>query len=394
MESTASKDVLQNKAAHVLALSSPWFRTLRSGPMNINLSDMFTTTGRRHRDKGDRYAKETVGIHTSVLASTKLITSSRSSRIENRFVDTSPYRVLDAPGMLDDYYLNLLDWSTSNMVVIGLGESVYGYNASSKSVAEMYVGEEYVSSVRTSNNLLCIGVSDGSMYLLDMERNKITQTLKNHSSRVSSLSWNGYVVSSGDKTGRLCNLDIRTNKVSVVGGHSQEICGLAWSPDMKYLASGGNDNVIRVWQLGNNNPQTLPGHRSAVKALAWCPWRSGILTSGGGTKDKTIKFWDVSEGRLERSVDAQSQVCTLTYLPRYKEIVSSHGYSENDIRMWKTSTMNLISSFGKHDSRVLHVALSPDGSEMASVSADESLKFWKLFDSEKIVSRRDSLSFR
>lgn len=361
--------------------------------MNINLGDVFSTAARTERQR-DRYTKGTMGIHTSIITSTKLNTSLRSARIENRLIDTSPHRILDAPGMVDDYYLNLLDWSSNNTVVIGLGDSVYGYNAGTKSVAEMYVGENYVSSVRAGGNVLCIGVSDGNMHLLDMERNKIVQTVRNHEARVSSLSWNGSVVSSGDKAGRLCHLDTRTNRVSKVNGHSQEICGLAWSADMKYLASGGNDNAIRIWQLGNNNSQMLSGHRSAVKALAWCPWRSGILTSGGGTKDKTIRFWDVNEGRLERTVATQSQVCTLTYLPRYKEMISSHGYGENDIRVWKVSTMNMVSSFGKHDSRVLHAALSPDGAELASVSADESLKFWRVLDAEKSVLRRDSLSFR
>lgn len=362
--------------------------------MNINLGDIFTTVGRRQTRKEDRYTQTTLGIHTSVLASAKLTTASRSSRIENRFIDTSPHRILDAPGMLDDYYLNLLDWSTTNFVAIGLGESVYGYNVDDKAVIEIHTGESYISSLKTNGNLLCIGSSDGAMRLMDISANKEIQTMRNHNSRVSCLSWNGNIISSGDKAGRLCNLDIRSGRVSMVGGHAQEICGLAWSADMKYLASGGNDNVIRVWQLGNNNSQTLSGHKSAVKALAWCPWRSGILTSGGGTKDMTIKFWDVVENKLEKSIDTQSQVCTLTYLPKYKEIISSHGYSENDIRIWKVSTMNMISSFGKHGSRVLHVALSPDGSELASASADENLKFWKIFNAEKASARRDSLSFR
>ncbi|TBU16143.1 WD40 domain-containing protein [Ordospora colligata] len=362
--------------------------------MNINLSDIFTTAGRQHTQKEDRYTKNTIGIHTSILASTKISTFPRSSRIKNRHIDTSPHRILDAPGMLDDYYLNLLDWSTTNIVVIGLGEAVYGYSVHDKSVVEMYSGSDYVSSVKTSGNMLCIGNSDGSMNLIDMCTNKVMQSIKNHNARISSLSWNGNIISSGDKVGRLCNMDIRSGQVSAIGGHSQEICGLAWSADLRYLASGGNDNTIRIWQLGNNNSQTLSGHKSAVKALAWCPWRSGILTSGGGTKDMTIKFWDVTENKLERSIDTHSQVCTLTYLPKYKEIISSHGYSENDIRIWKASTMSLISSFGKHGSRVLHVAPSPDGSELASASADENLKFWKLFSVEKPVPRRDSLPFR
>lgn len=232
------------------------------------------------------------------------------------------------------------------------------------------------------------------MYLYDIATQKQLQKLSHHQTRVSALSWNGNIITSGDKKGRICNRDIRTDKITTLNGHGQEVCGLAWSNDMKYLASGSNDNTIRVWQLGSNNSLVIPGHNSAVKALAWCPWRSGILASGGGTKDKSIKFWDITENKLEKTVETDSQVCTLTYLPKYKEIVSSHGFQQNDIRLWKASTMNLISTFGKHESRVLHVALNPDGTEIASVAADESLKFWKLIDPEKIQPRRDSLTFR
>jgi cell division cycle 20, cofactor of APC complex len=362
--------------------------------MNINLNDIFTKEMRSARHKHGRYTQTNMGIHTSIMASTKLSVTPRYSRIENRFIDTSPHRILDAPGMVDDYYLNLLDWSSTNVIAIGLGDTVYSYDATTREVREMYSGEVYVSSVRASGSILCVGGSDGTMHLIDMSMGKSVSQHRNHTARISSLSWNGETVSSGDKTGRICNYDTRSGRVSVCPGHSQEVCGLEWSPDGKYLASGANDNSIRIWQLGSSNSRVLTGHRSAVKALAWCPWRTGILASGGGAKDRSIKFWDVAEGRLERSIDTQSQVCTLTYLPKYKELISSHGYSDNDIRVWKASTMSLISSFGKHDSRVLHVALGPSGNELASVSADESLKFWKLFDAEKAVSKRDSLSLR
>jgi len=49
-------------------------------------------------------------------------------------------------------------------------------------------------------------------------------------------------------------------------------------------------------------------HKAAVKALAWCPWQPGVLASGGGTADRTIKLWNCNSGSLIKSVDAMSQV--------------------------------------------------------------------------------------
>jgi len=40
----------------------------------------------------------------------------------------------------------------------------------------------------------------------------------------------------------------------------------------------------------------LTSHKAAVKALAWCPLESSLLASGGGTKDKSMKFWNADTG--------------------------------------------------------------------------------------------------
>jgi cell division cycle protein 20 (cofactor of APC complex) len=58
-------------------------------------------------------------------------------KLRKRAIPTRPERVLDAPGMVDDYYLNLLAWSSDNMVGIGLGEGVYIWNAESGGVVQM-----------------------------------------------------------------------------------------------------------------------------------------------------------------------------------------------------------------------------------------------------------------
>ncbi|KAF9763030.1 Cell division cycle protein 20 like protein [Nosema granulosis] len=362
---------------------------------SFNIEELFNKIP-KHNIRPDR-AHPPVGIQNKYLSSVCLNLEPRYERVINRTIDTKPFKVLDAPGMLDDYYLNLLDWNSSDLISIGLNEAVYVYNNQTKNVEEIYTcnaQSNYISSVKSNNNVVAIGLSDGNLVFYDLEKERVIVCKKYHDTRVSSLSWNENILSSGDKKGRLINFDVRTNTHELLLGHTQEICGLEWSEDRKFLASGGNDNDIRVWKLGHSSSRLLRGHKSAVRALAWCPWRSATLASGGGTKDKCIKFWDVLEERVERSVETSSQVCSLNYLPKYKELISSHGYTENDIILWKASTMKKVISFGKHDSRVLHVALSPDKTVLASVSADESLKFWRIVDKQKPSKKRDSVDVR
>ncbi len=124
----------------------------------------------------------------------------------------------------------------------------------------------------------------------------------------------------------------------------------------------------------------FPDHKAAVKALAWCPWQRHLLASGGGSRDQAIKFWNTDTGSLISSVQTESQVCALQWNPYDKEILSSHGFVNNQLCIWKYPQMKKIADLRGHTSRVLHLALSPDGTTVASAAADETLRFWKVFE--------------
>ena len=165
------------------------------------------------------------------------------------------------------------------------------------------------------------------------------------------------------------------------------MCGLRWSPWGTQLASGGNDNLLNIWDdryASTNTHVTdqslfrLDAHQAAVKALAWCPWQRNLLASGGGTADRTIKFWNSTSGAMINSVDTKSQVCALQWSAHDKELVSSHGYSHNQLILWKYPSMVRVAELTGHTSRVLHMAQSPDGTTICSAAADETLRFWKV----------------
>ena len=63
-----------------------------------------------------------------------------------------------------------------------------------------------------------------------------------------------------------------------------------------------------------------------------------------------------------------------------REILSSHGFSQNQLTIWKYPTMVKVAELTGHTSRVLHTALSADGTTVVSAAADETLRFWKVFD--------------
>jgi cell division cycle 20-like protein 1 (cofactor of APC complex) len=60
-----------------------------------------------------------------------------SPRKTPRAVSKVPYKVLDAPELADDFYLNLVDWGSSGILAVGLGDSVYLWNSESGKVEQL-----------------------------------------------------------------------------------------------------------------------------------------------------------------------------------------------------------------------------------------------------------------
>lgn len=100
---------------------------------------------------------------------------------------------------------------------------------------------------------------------------------------------------SKDKQIIISDLRLKDSLVKSLSSHKGEICCLKPKPMNDFVfASGSNDNGVFVWDLRSihSNPEyRLKGHKGAVKAISWCPWKSSLLATGGGSTDKTIKFW-------------------------------------------------------------------------------------------------------
>jgi cell division cycle protein 20 (cofactor of APC complex) len=337
-------------------------------------------------------------LYSQASASRSLKTSSLVSRT----IPSAPSRILDAPDLLDDYYLNLLSWSSSNILAVALSQTVYLWNAGSGDIAELCSlegdngGEDYVCSVKwvqEGGGHLAIGTSTGKTQLWDTGAQKQLRSMDGHSQRVSSLSWNSHILSTGSRDSNIINHDVRVarHSINILQGHEQEVCGLEWSPDGSTLASGGNDNKLCLWDANFTSSgggasgivqrprYELTDHQAAVKALAWSPHERNLLASGGGTSDRCIKFWNTQAGSLLNSIDTGSQVCALQWNPNEKEILSSHGFARNQLCLWKYPTMAKVKELNGHTARVLHMCTSPDGASVVSAAADETLRFWDVF---------------
>eukprot|EP00826_Nyctotherus_ovalis_P016269 TRINITY_DN1469_c0_g6_i2.p1 TRINITY_DN1469_c0_g6~~TRINITY_DN1469_c0_g6_i2.p1 ORF type:complete len:446 (-),score=115.43 TRINITY_DN1469_c0_g6_i2:77-1414(-) len=318
-------------------------------------------------------------------------------------------RILDAPELLDDYYLSLVDWSAKDKVAVCLSHSLYLWDAKTGSSDQLLTHDkDNAWNVLTAvawapqGTDVAIGCADRSIEIWDAEamRRKAAFGLNSHEGRISALAWNSRepnLLTSGGHDARLLHHDLRAceKPLAALSAHTQEVCGLRWSPEGTQLASGGNDNCLCIWDMGSTRPRFVRQnyHQAAVKALAWCPWKSHLLATGGGTADKSVKFWDSLTGECLKSCQTESQVCSMLFNPMEKELITSHGFMENCINVWGYPNMEVVAELKGHKSRVLCMAMSPDGTTVVSGSADETLRFWRV-NSKPKTPLKEAKEFR
>ncbi|MBR8835951.1 MAG: serine/threonine protein kinase [Stigonema ocellatum SAG 48.90 = DSM 106950] len=173
--------------------------------------------------------------------------------------------------------------------------------------------------------------------------------------------------------------------VHTLRGHSSMVYAVTISPDGKLLASGSNDNTIKLWQLETGKllrtlGRWFSGHFSMVHTVAFSP-DGQILASGSW--DDTIKLWQVSTGREIRTLIAHSNwVNSVTISPDGQLLAS--GGANGTIKLWLVSTGTEIRTITGHSDSVLSVAFSSDGEILASCSADYTIKLWLVSTGKEI----------
>ena len=377
-----------------------------------------------------------------------------------RKIPQEPERILDAPNLNDNFYYNPLDWGSKNILSVSLGSYNYLWNYNNLETYLLTKNEneiEYCSSSFMDNGVcLALGLNNGTIELWDIEKQIKIRTLVGHSDRVGTLTWNGYNLYSGSKDTNILSHDVRIKNhliMKLSGGHNKEVCTIKWNSDFKYLASGGNDNLVCLWDVrgkneknkssfwdilnsqsddenenenddnieeddyeynlgsnGTNNiddnnkyklnsinkknniiePLTIINkHKGPVKALAWSPWQRNVLATGGGKKDNVIRFYNADTKSVIGEYNTGSQVCQILWNKYEKEIISSHGNSKNSICVWTYPKMNKIAELNGHLSRALYMAMSPDGCTLVSGSSDETLRFWNINERDKIKKKNN-----
>ncbi|XP_056664697.1 fizzy-related protein homolog [Monodelphis domestica] len=354
-----------------------------SSPQEENL---FTYTPSAKRWRPDDSHKVSPYSLSSISNQSQVLLSSPAK--SHRKISNFPFKILEAPNLRDDFNLNLLDWSSLDVITVGLGTSVYLWGARPGQITrlcDLSLEEDIVTSVSCSERgkLVGVGTQKGFVQIWDIMVGKKLLTMGGHRDRVGALAWNADQISSGSRDTRILQRDIRASPQQSqrsLLGHIQEVCGLKWSINHQLLASGGNDKKLLIWNHSSEKPlQQYTNHKTTVKAITWSPHQHGLLALNGGKSSHGIQFWDTLTGHRLKYIDTGSHVCNLAWSKNDNELVSTHGYKENEIILWKYPSLTQIAKLTGHSRRVLHLAMSPDGESIITGAGDRTLRFWNVF---------------
>jgi len=271
---------------------------------------------------------------------------------------------------------------------------------------------------------LTSGTGDHTVRVWSRDTGRNIATLDGHTSSVRAVAWSPVkgsplLASTGDETICLWDFSTKQPTVDALIGHKGPVWSLAWNPDGKCLASGGDDGQILVWDTNEKSSYATEGHKGAIRSVAWSPdgmhlasagddgqirvWKkaaplkpvakwscnddliairsvawspdSSCLVSGGN--DHVVHLWlNPYKGRSNeiKLAGHTDSVRSVGWSPNGERIVS--GSDDSTVRVWDVKKCSQSMIMRGHTGSVWSVAWSPDGSVIASGGGDGIIYLW------------------
>ena len=214
------------------------------------------------------------------------------------------------------------------------------------------------------------------------------RTLRGHTNNVMGVAFSpdGSKIASASEDGSVKLWECATGReIRSLRGHLSHVLDVAYSPDGRHLASAGMDDAVKLWDVVTGHEVlTLQGHTSWVLGVAYSPDGRHIASASA---DGSVKVWDARTGQIVHTLRGQGgAIWAVAYSPDGRRMASASANAT--VKVWDTRTGQAVHTLRGHADAVWGVAYSPNGRTLASASGDRSVKLWDAATGQEMITLR------
>lgn len=241
------------------------------------------------------------------------------------------------------------------------------------------------ASYSVSLHLLVTGYSDGSFLLHELPDVSLIHSLNISTSCISrvAISPNGdWIALACEEQGQLLVWEWQSETyIMKQQGHSSSISMLCYSPDGLYIATGGEDGKVKLWNTVSGFCfVTFDAHTSGVTSVKFASHGKFVISS---SLDGTVRAHDMTRYRNFRTLTSTKPVqFVCVAIDSSCEFVAAGCQDVFDIHLWSMKLGRLLEILSGHEGPVVSLAFNPSfaSTELVSVSWDKSLRVWNAID--------------
>ena len=170
-------------------------------------------------------------------------------------------------------------------------------------------------------------------------------------------------------------MPVLADELARLQAHRWQVSDLSFSPDGTRLASAGWDKEVNIWELSNlERVVNLSGvHRVPITSVSWLRPNGLLLCTGSA--DHTVALWNAETGNHISSLTDHSGWVLDTDFSATGAFLATACW-DRTVRIWDPGSEAIIHSLTGHDGGVWSVNFHPHSSQLCTSGEDKSVRIW------------------